>query len=227
MTEKELGDLERDVTSLLVPEDRDEALKDLAELRAAQSHFEPQAKARSVPNSPDFKGLNRILFAKLLFGSMAFLGLCAALVFLVFPVGSLLAGVTSPGVLSQLITAISATAAFVALLYVLGRKSREERDVLEGNFVARRFSRQKLLFQILALGLLAATILIMVAIASPLSEYRTVVALVMTFGFFFGYWLLGRMFWRCPACGHQLSFMNKNVDRQSIHACPNCHATLQ
>lgn len=124
---------------------------------------------------------------------MAFLGLCAALVFLVFPVGSLLACVTSPCILSRLITAISAAAAFVALLYVLGRKSREEREALEGDPVVRGFSRQKLLFQISALGLLAGTVLIMASIASPLSEYRTVVALVMTFGFFFGYWLLGRM----------------------------------
>jgi ribosomal protein S27AE len=229
MKEEELNALERDAKALRDPNDRAEALKALAELRAAQSDFELELKtaARTVPRSPDFRNFSLVKLVKLIFGAAAFLALCASLIFLVMPVGRLLEGDTSPGTLSQLSVALSAVAAFAMLLYVLGRKSQTERDALERNPIARQFARQKFMFQLSALGLLAVTVFTIVLTASALKEYRSVAALIVPLGFLFGYWLLGQKFWRCPACGHQLSFMRRHMDRQSIQSCPSCHATLQ
>ena len=231
MKEEELNALERDAKALRDPKDREEALKALAELRAAQSNFERELKAaaRTVVRSPDFKNYNISKFVKLVFGAAAFIALCASLIFLVMPVGLLLEGNTSTGAFTLLSAALSAVVASAAILYLLGRKSQEERDALERNPTARQFAKQKLLFQISTLGLFAVTVTAIVLTRQLLLQYR-VVPYVVSFSFvliFFGYWLLGRKFWRCPACGIRLSFMHRSRDRQSIENCPSCHATLQ
>lgn len=90
--------------------------------------------------------------------------------------------------------------------------------------IAKRFARQKLLFQLCALGLFAFMLLaIWLGRALP----KGYVVAFVTVGFFGGYWVLGRTFWRCPACGARLSFTSRYLDRQSINSCPGCHATLQ
>lgn len=228
MKEEELNALERDAKALRDPKDREEALKALAELRAAQSDFEIKLKAavRTVPRSPDFKNFSLVKLVKLVFGAAAFLALCASLIFLVLPIGHLLEGDTSTGTFTLLSLALSAIAASAAFLYLLGRKSQEEREALERNPIARQFAKQKLLFQLSALGLLAFTVLAVVLTASVLKEYR-VAPYVVSFGFLFGYWVLGQKFWRCPGCGTRLPFMRRYRDRQSIQNCPSCHATLQ
>lgn len=231
MKEEELNALEKDTKALRDPGGREEALKALAELRAAQSNFELELKAaaHTIPRPPDFKNFNLVKLVKLLFGAAAFVALCASLIFLVMPVGLLLEGDTSTGTYSLLSAALSAVATSAAILYLLGRKSQKERAALERNPIAKQFAKQKLLFQISALGLFALTVTAIVLARPFLLQYR-VAPHVVSFSFvlyFLGYWLLGRKFWRCPACGVRLSFMRKHRDRQSIQNCPSCHATLQ
>jgi hypothetical protein len=228
LPEEELGTLERDARALHNPKYREAALKALAELKKAQADFELQLKtaARGVRLSPDFKDLGLIKLVKLVLGAVTFLVLCASLIFVVLPVGQLLEGDTSSGTFMLLLAALSAVATSAAILYLLGRKSKKERDELDRDPIAGKFARQKLLFQISTLGLLAFTVTAIVLTRMVIREYPPVIYGAVFF-FAFGYWLLGRKFWRCPACGYQLSFSRKLVDRQSIQSCPSCHATLQ
>lgn len=235
MKDEELNALERDSKALRDPKDRAEALKALTELRAAdaelkkvQAKFELERKAavRTALRSSDFKNYSIGKFVKLLFGAVAFLALCASLIFLALPVGHLIEGDTSGGTFTLLAIALSAVAASATILHLLSRKSEKEREALERNPVARQFAKQKLLFQLSALGLFAFTVLAIVLTASFLKKY-SVAPYILSFSFLFVYWLLGRKFWRCPGCGAQLSFMNRHRDRQSIQNCPSCHATLQ
>lgn len=228
MKEEELITLERDAKTLCDTKDREEALNALAELKAGQSNFECEIRTtdRAVLRSPGFRSYGFIKFVKLVFGAMAFLTLCASLIFLMISIGSLLDGNASTATLTLLSASLSAAAGSSAILYFMGRKSPEEKEALDRNPVARQFAQQKLLFQLLTLGLLALTVMAIALTAFVITEYR-VASYILSFTFFFGYWLLGRTFWRCPACGVRLSFMNKHQDRQSIQSCPNCHATLQ
>lgn len=228
MNEKEIDALEKNAMLLRSAKDREEALKAVAELRSLRTILDREAKfaVRKTPRSPDFRDFSFVKLVKLAFGAVAFLALCASLIFFALSVGYLLEGDTSTGTFTLLSIALSAIAATATILYLLGRKSQTERDVLERNPIARQFAKQKLLFQISALGLLVFTVFAITITASAVKEYG-VAPYVVTFAFFFGYWLIGRKFWRCPSCGHQLSFLGKSIDRQSIQSCPSCHATLQ
>src|SRR5581483_10955317 len=126
MNEEELNALERDAKALRDAKLREDALKALAELRAAQSNFEleKQAAARAVPRSPDFKNYSIGKFVKLLFGVVAFLALCISLMSLVLPIGRLVEGDTSGGTFAVLMIVISAIAVSAMTLYLLSRKAQ-------------------------------------------------------------------------------------------------------
>lgn len=228
MKEEELNALERDAKALRDPKLREEALKALAELKAAQSNFEleKQSAARVVPRPPDFKNYSIGKFVRLLFGVAVFFALCISLMSLVLPIGRLLAGDISGATFALLMIIISAIAVSAMTLYLLSRKAQKERETLERNPIAKQFAKQKLLFQISALGLLVLTVFSIIFTASVIQEHRAT-AYVMSGSFLFAYWLLGRKFWRCPGCGTRLSFMTRYTDRQSVQKCSTCHATLQ
>jgi len=176
-----------------------------------------------MPESNEFTFVDAL---KLGLGSVVFLALCVSLIFLVLPIGRLLEGDTSTGTFILWVIALVAMITLATLLYILGRKSKKEREEIERSPIARQFAKQKLRFQISSLVLIASTVLTIV-ITAPFAKSYPAIAYIVSASFFFGYWILGRVFWRCPGCGVRLSFMLRWSDHQSIENCPSCHVKLQ
>jgi len=228
MKEEELNNLERDAQTLPDPKDREELMNAIAELREAQSNFDLERKA-VVPterNKPKFRDYSFTKFVKIIFGAIIFLVLCLSLLVLVLPLVHHFNGDTSINIIKLFSTVFPVVIASAMILYFLVRKSHKEREALKLNSIAQQFAKQKLIFQLSTIGLIVFTVFVIVVTAPVIKEYSAS-GYVVAFGFFLGYWLLGRKFWRCPSCGYRLSFLNKHRDRGSIKYCSNCNATLQ
>lgn len=190
----------------------------LAEIHAAHA---PLTSAQ-----PHFANFTAIAFVKLIFGAIVFLALCGSLIYLVVPVGRILEGDVGISSATQLAFALSLVSATAVALYFLARKPRAERDALASSLVAKQFARRKLYFQLSSLGVVASAILGMV-IAVKIFQVGGVIVYVTVAWVAIGYWAIGRALWRCPACGHRLSFLQRDIDTQAIKACPACHVQLQ
>lgn len=229
MKKQKLDALERDAKTLSDPKDREQALKVITELRAAQSDLKLRLEGavRTTLRYPHFKNYDSSKFAKLVFGAVAFLALCASVVFLIMPLGGLLDGTAGDETIQLFTAALTGVTAFGALLYLLARRPHAERESLERDPVAKKFAKQKLQLQLSSLGLLGLAIILVVFCSSVRSGHCGIAPIALPIAVLFLYWLLGRMFWRCPACGCQLTFMNKFGPGQAVEKCPSCHATLQ
>lgn len=176
-----------------------------------------------------------IKITKLLVGAAAFLGLCGALIFTFIPVAQIIENKREPATFFMLVTGLLAILATSILLYLAARKSRAERLALEGNVIAMKFARQKLILQVSSVALFLGAILIAIGVSTTLRHYEIHEALpswintIFPWIALYGYVVLGRKLWRCPACGHEIPFMRR-LDprvRQSIKHCPNCNVQLQ
>ncbi len=197
--------------------DRETAEK-LAEIHAAHA---PLTSAQ-----PHFANFRAIAFVKLIFGAIVFLALCGSFIYLVVPVGRILEGDVDISSATQLAIALSLVSATAMALYFLARKPHAERDALAGSLVEKQFARRKLYFQLSSLGLVALAVCGM-AIARKLLHVESSIILPTLAFIGLGYWALGRTLWRCPACGHRLSFLRRYQDTQAIGNCPACHVQLQ
>lgn len=175
---------------------------------------------------PHFEDVTPPALVKLIAGAVVFLAMCGALIFLVVSLGRLVGGNIGATAINQFAIALSSVIVSATVLYLLARKPRAEREALAENSIARQFAKRKLYFQLSSLGIVALSIAAMV-ISVKVYRVESSIELVVVAVIFVGYWMLGRTFWRCPACGHQLSFLHRGSDTQAIKKCPNCDAQLQ
>ena len=187
----------------------------------------PPSYRRFVSEYPShFENFTVLAFVKLVVGALVFLGLCSSLIFLVIPVGRVLEGEINASSVTQLAIALSLVSSLAGLLFLLGRKPRAERAALSGNLVAMQFAKRKLYLQLSSLGLVALAIGGM-GFAVKRFQVGSSIAFLSVAFVSVGYWALGRALWRCPGCGHRLSFLRRNRDTQATKNCPACHVRLQ
>jgi hypothetical protein len=174
----------------------------------------------------DFRELNISRIVRCLLGTIVFVVLCFSLILLAFPVGDLLQGRFGPETLPLLLMALSLVVLLSAVLYLLWRTPRAEREARRQDPIMKQFVRQKRLLLVSALSLVVAIIAVAVLVVWVF-DGGPLVPLAALGALYSGGWLLSRRFWRCPACGWQLSFMPTSRDWLSMRHCPVCQARLQ
>lgn len=161
-------------------------------------------------------------FIKLLLGATFFIVLCGSAMMLLVLFLGFSDGHVNTRSLSSLLASILVFLASSIALYYLSRETPET----EPSDVSKQFKTQKLKLQLSAIALITFIILVLRFVAS-ISHYALLEAFIISAVFIELYIQLARKFWRCPACGAQLPFMNDLKDRQSIKSCPNCSTQLQ
>lgn len=232
--ENDLDVLERDLTAAARhPHELDDVRRTMELLRRPAPTLHDAGK--SVPRMPrpgiqrpyaKFQELSAGRMVRLLIGAVVFVALCISLILLVFPLGNIVQGRFGLETLLSLFLVLGLVGLLSALLYLLCRAPRADRKTARQDPMVQQFIRQKRLFQVSALSLLTIVIVV-TGLAHQFTGEAPFVPFVAVGAFFFGYWLLGRRFWRCPACGWKLSFMIKSRDRQSVRNCPRCQTRLQ
>lgn len=184
-------------------------------------------KSRPHPYSPvPFEDRSLLAALKLILGGIVLLALGSSLVVLFFVVGQVIDGNNDPVTIRGLITGVTLSTFLAVLLYLLGRKSRGEREALAGNLAAKKFARRKLAFQLSTFVLVGIAVGgIIVAIKLP--HAGPLFGILMTVIVTGSYLVLGHLLWRCPGCGYGISFLWRHRDSQAIKNCPACRVRLQ
>lgn len=179
-----------------------------------------------------FRNFTLLRLAKLLTGAVVFLVLCVAGMLTLM----MLALLVNHGFVTGRAIAFAAGLAVVVIaslaLYLLGRRSRQERLEVAQNPIVQRFLLQKLALQVSSILLVLGLPVSLLLRPDWVQQHPWLLSAAAFTGVFL-YHNLSRVLYRCPACGYEIpmKFWGKHGGRQynyqSIRNCPQCDVQLQ
>ncbi len=226
MTQRDLAALEREANALPDPKDRAEALAALEDLRRLRSNIEGM-RLPDAPALPRPRPFANVHVGRLVAGSVASITLLLGARFAVVPAAQWAAGDRSPGNIAWALmgTTVVALAAVVLYFAVRSPAALAAPADAETASIMRRFGRRTLLANI---ATVAWAVLVTIAlVAWPKSAgYTKVAAAAFTAALIGGYWLLYRVFVRCPSC-EAPQRPSRRFSSGGSRDCPRCGCTLQ